>query len=110
MSSPAPIVQDLTTPLYLHRQVDKVIVQSDHREETVIQAVPDDKAQDKDVTTVEIVKSPIEDEANSTRQRDIQVISTDSFLISFEEIFCDFQVLRFFPDIEVQDIESRLCN
>lgn len=68
------MVQDLTTPIYLHRQVDKVIVQSDHREETVIQPVPEDKTQDKDVPTViEVVKSPIDDEANSTRQREIQV-------------------------------------
>lgn len=77
------MVQDLTTPLYLHRQVDKVIVQqADHREETVIQPVPDDKAQDKDVTgvVVETVKAT-DDDGNPIRQRDIQVIiPTFSFL------------------------------
>lgn len=78
VSSPIPMVQDLTTPLYLHRQVDKVIVQqqADHREETVIQPVPDDKAQDKDVAgvVVETVKAT-DDEGNPIRQRDIQVIA-----------------------------------
>lgn len=76
VSSPIPMVQDLTTPLYLHRQVDKVIIQqADHREETVIQPVPDDKAQDKDVTgvVVETVKAT-DDDGNPIRQRDIQVI------------------------------------
>lgn len=85
VSSPIPMVQDLTTPLYLHRaQVDKVIVQqADHREETVIQPVPDDKAQDKDVTgvVVETVKAT-DDDGNPIRQRDIQVIIPTCFLFS----------------------------
>lgn len=82
-SSPSPMVQDLTTPIYLHRQVDKVIVQSDHREETVIQPVPEDKSHEKDVPTtiVEVVKSPIiDDEANSTRQREIQAEASQADL------------------------------
>ena len=76
MSSPIPTVQDLTAPLYLHRQVDKVIVQqADHREETVIQPVPDDKAQDKEVVNavVETVKAT-DDDGNPIRQRDLQVV------------------------------------
>lgn len=57
--------------------MDKVIVQqADHREETVIHTVSDEKAQDKDVptTVVEVVKATDED-GNPIRQRDIQVIA-----------------------------------
>lgn len=73
VSSPTPSVQDLTAPLYLHRQNDKVIVQqADHREETVIQTVPDDKAHNKEMSPVDMGKTT-DDEGNGQRQREIQV-------------------------------------